>query len=305
MRKNILLKVLLLDLLKNKEIQMIIAISSINRGLSENVSNTFSHCPGFILYDNETQKSEYIYNHCRCSTEQYGPQIAQILINRKTAFIITGEIDEASLRILYAASINVYVGYPGSVENALNDFEKEMLHPIVSNVIDSSNIVNDHISTNLTIPYFDFFNGHLILDGKNILYSDWDFKLSLDACEKAPKNWIYPTNFRNGIYHLRLEILKMKKTDYPIEFEISWRNLPEDEQSNIPHFCSFGPYTSFSNIGIYEHIAKIDDMEKTSLDGSIESWNWESAWDAPFVLIKPYGQDPFPIEFRFYVSIVK
>ena len=49
--------------------------------------------------------------------------------------------------------------------------------------------------------------------------------------------------------------------------------------------------------------AFIDDMEKTSVDGREENWDWTKAWNLPFVLVKPYGQKPFPIKFRITLTI--
>ena len=148
-----------------------------------------------------------------------------------------------------------------------------------------------------------FYDFDLTFDGKNKLYEDWDFILELKPKQKVQKNWISPIDFSHGSYQLKLEVLTIKKVEKPIEFEISWCNFPEDKEPDIPHRCSYGHYCSFLNPGSYEHIAYLDDMELTTVDGNVKKWDWENAWDAPFVLIKPYSQNPFPIEIKVQVNI--
>ena len=199
--------------------------------------------------------------------------------------------------MLQGSSINIYTGYPGTVFEALEKLNIGKLEKI--------KIPPEKISEKIQVNYFNFFNKTLILDGNKRLVEnfDWDFLLKQEATKSSPLNWLLPVDYSTGSYYLMLEVLKMNNTANPVEFEFVWCNLPEQEHKNIPHRCTFGPYCSFTSPGLYQHIARIDDMEKTSVDGIEEDWNWERAYDSPFVLIKPYGQNPFPVEFKIAVYI--
>ena len=66
---------------------------------------------------------------------------------------------------------------------------------------------------------------------------------------------------------------------------------------------SFGQYCRFTTTGIYEYFALLKDSEVTTFDGRIEAWDWESAWNSPFILIKPYNQKPYPLKINIEIHL--
>jgi len=284
---------------------MKIGISSTGRSLVENVYKRFWRSPVYMIYDTKKRNFEYITNYCKYG-ESIGPQVAQILVNKKVKIVITDEIDEVSYNIFKNSSIKVYSGYPGLGKEALANFSKGNLKPVIENSINIKKIEKDlkiKKGFRSKINHFIFLDKALILKGKNRLFEDWEMKLHLDAKKRVPKNWSNPVNYANGIYHLQLEVIEMKKIEKLIEFEFGWCNYIEEKHPNIPHRCTFGYYSNFTSPGVYEHMARIKDMENTSVDGKEENWNWKAGWDSPFCLIKPYGQDPFPVKLRVTVTV--
>ena len=274
---------------------MRIGIPSTNISLTENVYKRFGRCPVYIIYDIESGDCEYIYNYCRYFQKDPGAIAARMFADRDVKAVITEDIDNRSLKVLNESSIEVYSGYPGTCQEALDKYRDGKL-TIISG--DSSKNEKESVFNN-----FVFFQHDLTFEGKHVTYDDWDFIKNLHAGPDIPENWLHPINYAEGSYHLRLEVYEMKNIRNPIELEMGWYNLPEEEHSNIPHLCSFGHYCRVTDSGVYEHIAFIDDMEKTSVDGKEEIWDGTRAWDSPFVLVKPYGQKPFPITFKITLTI--
>lgn len=273
---------------------MKIGIPVVNKSLAENVFKEFGQCPVYIIYDTDNKSSRYIYSYLRYDNNKGGPVAAQIFADGKIDVVITGDIDTRSLSILNNAGIKVFDGFPA--------FGKQAMDRLMENKLEL--IIDKNIAKNINdLKRFLFYDFELTFEGKKRLYEDWDFILKLKPKQKIPENWLSPIDYSRGSYQLKLEIQKMRRVGKPVEFEICWCNFPEDKDSDIPHRCSYGHYCSFSSPGSYEHIACLDDMELTTIDGNIKKWDWKNAWDSPFVLVKPYSQDPFPIKFKIQVTI--
>ena len=281
---------------------MKIGIASTGRSLAENVYKRFGKSPAFLIYDTSTKAINAINNFSKC-LEGCGPQAAQVLIDNKIDSIIIGDIDDRSLGILIKNNVAIYEGYPGTGKEALQKIGENK----IKKINDANQVLNPNKikSSKSEIKKFTFLNLNLTFNQEFVPFEDWCMILHHPVAEKIPSNWISPSNFSEGIYYLKLEVLEMQQIKNPIEFEFGWCNLPEEKHSNIPHRCNFGIYSSIIFSGVYEHIARIKDMENTSVDGREEPWDWESGWDSPFSLIKPYGQDPYPIKLKFMVKIEK
>ncbi len=283
---------------------MKIGFSSTGRSMVENVYKRFGNCPSYLLYDTEVEDLRVIVNYGKYQGG-CGPQAAQLLVNLGVDLVITDEIDDRSYEILYSNNIDIYSGYPGTCEEAMQKLNEGKLNKIKKYISlrGSNNGSNGFESRKSLLSNFKFLDLEVVFKGEKILFSDWELLLHQIPEEKVPQNWIAPVNYADGVYHIRLEVLEMQNTAKPVEFEVSWLNFPEKKHPNIPHRCSFGYYCMFTCPGIYEHIAKIKDMENTSVNGREEPWDWEAGLDSPFCLIKPYGQKPFPVKIKFDVTI--
>ena len=283
---------------------MKIGFSSTGRSMVENVYKRFGNCPVYLILNTEDDGLDIIVNYAKYQGG-CGPQAAQLLINRGVDIIITDEIDDRSFEILTTNEIGIYSGYPGTCAEAMQKYYDGKLLKVKKSSSPGPGFHDNHgvESIRSCLSNFEFLNLEVVFKGEKILFSDWELLLHQKALEGVPSNWLSPINFADGIYHIRLEILEMQDTVNPVEFEISWLNYPEKKHPNIPHRCSFGYYCMFNSPGVYEHIAKIKDMENTSVNGMEEVWNWEAGWESPFCLIKPYGQKPFPVKASFQVTV--
>jgi predicted Fe-Mo cluster-binding NifX family protein len=289
---------------------MKIAIASTGRSLDENVYKRFGNSPAYLIYDISDKSVRAINNFAKCQ-DGCGPQAAQMLVDNEIDTAIIGDIDEKSLEILKTGNIDIYYGYPGMGKEALQKLDegklakineaskakKQQAEPVIKNDTSIAAMKERNIKK------FTFLDLEQTYNGEFIPIEGWCMLLHQPVSGEIPSNWIAPYDFADGIYHLRLEVIDMKKTQKPIEFEFGWCNLPEEKHPNIPHRCNFGIYSSFTTPGVYEHIARIKDMENTSVDGTEEPWDWEAGWASPFTLIKIYKQKPYPVKVRCTVNI--
>ncbi len=261
--------------------------------LTENVHRSFKDAPYYLVYDTDNGFLDQVRNYSRFMSNAEGLFAVQVLIDKSIDVLIAGQISDACREILTEQSVHIFDGYPGTCEEALAKLKDESFHPVNAEQRESSN----------TVVRIDFLRDDFKFQGKDILYDDWDFILNIKPLSSVAKNWQDPIDYENGLYHLRLEVLEMKTTEHPVAFEFVWFNYPEKEDPERLHRCSFGHYCFFSRSGTYEHIAMIKDMEITTISSLEKDWNWKRAWDSPFILIKPYGQDPFPINARISLSL--
>ncbi|MCL5069815.1 MAG: hypothetical protein M1308_02800 [Actinobacteria bacterium] len=279
---------------------MKIGIASTGRSLAENVYKRFGESPAFLIYDTSTKTINAINNFSKC-LKGCGPQAAQVLIDNKIDSVIVGDIDDRSLEILKTNNVAIYKGYPGTGKEALQKINENR----IKKINDAKQALNPNKINSIKseIKKFTFLNLNLTFNKEFVPYEDWCMILNHPVADKVPSNWISPNNFSEGIYYLKLEVLEMQKTKNPIEFEFGWCNFPEEKNSNIPHRCNFGIYSSIIFPGIYEHIARIKDMENTSVDSREEPWDWESGWNSPFSLNIPFSSFYFPVKLKFMVKI--
>ena len=141
-------------------------------------------------------------------------------------------------------------------------------------------------------------------DGSNIVYSDWDFIRPVEARERSPADWTSPINYAGGYYLLCVEVAGLRPAAEPIEIEFGFFNRPETDDADRLERCSLGQYGRFAGPGKWMSFAKLEDMETTTLAGAEGDWDWVHAWHAPFVLLKPFEQDPYPFDIGLTVRIV-
>ena len=106
---------------------MKVAISSSGTTLESNVDTRFGRCPYFIIYDTGDDTFSHIENQSRQAMGGAGVQAAQMIVNQNVEAVITGNIGPNAYKVLSAASISVYSGTTGSVENAIDRLKKDEL----------------------------------------------------------------------------------------------------------------------------------------------------------------------------------
>jgi len=110
---------------------MKIAITTSGTDLNAAVDTRFGRAAGFIVYDTETKAFETADNTQNLNAAQgAGIQTAQNVAATGTKIVITGHCGPKAFRILSASKITVYLAEAGSVQNALDLFEKNGLTEI-------------------------------------------------------------------------------------------------------------------------------------------------------------------------------
>ena len=103
---------------------MKIAISSTNKNIESNVSDTFGRCPYFIITeikDNKIEKTEVIKNENINQASGAGISSAQLIVEKDVKVIITKEVGPRALDVLNQFNVEIYSG-EGIIKDILNDF---------------------------------------------------------------------------------------------------------------------------------------------------------------------------------------
>jgi len=268
---------------------MLVAMCLVGRTLSENLAPSFAGSSYYLLCDPQGHILEEIKNENRDGG--VGLQAAQLLANRGVKTVVCGDLNPACRRLLEAHSVMVFQGFPATGSEAL---QRLAARPVAKPQEDG----DLH-----KVASFQLINGDFTFTGGNVLYDEWDFLLNIDTPPGRPENWLRPSNYAEGMYHLDVQVLEMRQTSGPIAFEFVWLNLPEKSDPQRLHRCSFAHYCYFHRAGRYEHVARIQDMEVTTINSDVRQWDWTRACDSVFILIKPYGQNPFPLTAHVEVTV--
>ena len=106
---------------------MKVAISSSGRTLQSNVDSRFGRCPYFLIYDTDSGDIKAIENQSRQAMGGAGIQAAQMVSDKKVEAVITGNIGPNAFKVLSSASINVFSGVTGTVEEAIEKIKSGQL----------------------------------------------------------------------------------------------------------------------------------------------------------------------------------
>lgn len=273
---------------------MRVGMPAIGKILTENITKDFTDAAYYLIYDSEKDEIEWIMNCCRNRDDFTGLQAAALFLSKDIDTVICGNIRSECKKLLISRGVRVFDGFPGTGEQVLARLTEGRLSEYAQPRSGMGKV---------EVQSFTFLQSTYTFDGKNILYDDWDFIMAVDQSFGIPINWVKPVNYADGAYHLKLVVRNMQSTPQPVAFEFVFFNYPEEEDTERLHRCSFGHYCFFSSPGVYEHLAMVTDMEVTTETSDIREWNWSKAWNSPFILIKPFGHKPFPIEVELTVTL--
>jgi len=103
---------------------MKVAISSRGNTLQSDVDSRFARCPYYIIYDTESESFEAIENKSVMAGGGAGVQASQSLSDMGVEAVISGNIGPSAFRVLSAASIEIYSGATGSIQDVIKKFKK-------------------------------------------------------------------------------------------------------------------------------------------------------------------------------------
>jgi predicted Fe-Mo cluster-binding NifX family protein len=104
---------------------MKIAITATGGALTAQMDSRFGRCAYFIIYDTETKKFNAFSNPAAAFSGGAGPAAARELVKYSVEVLITGHVGMNAEQALAAANIKVVTGYSGTVQEALDAYDKD------------------------------------------------------------------------------------------------------------------------------------------------------------------------------------
>jgi len=106
---------------------MIVCISSNGNTLDAVVSPVFGRCPYYIFYDLDKDTYEAVPNPSIMAGGGAGIQAAQFVVNKGAKAVISGNMGPNAAGVLQSAGIEMLIGEPISVREAVEKFKREEL----------------------------------------------------------------------------------------------------------------------------------------------------------------------------------
>ena len=102
---------------------MKIAVSSQGHDLEAAVDPRFGRAAGFIIYDDQSGRHEYVSNQQNLQAMQgAGIQTAQNVARTGAKAVISGHVGPKAFSALQAGGIDIYLSQSGTVQEALQAF---------------------------------------------------------------------------------------------------------------------------------------------------------------------------------------
>lgn len=112
---------------------MKIGLSSDGNSLSDSFAANFGRCSYFVVYDTTTKEISTVYsNTAQNAAGGAGIQAAQSLLNNQVETVIAPQMGPNAWDVLQGASIKVYTGIIGSIQENIDAFLGEKLKEMTS-----------------------------------------------------------------------------------------------------------------------------------------------------------------------------
>jgi len=106
---------------------MKIAISVTGNDLSAEIDPRFGRAKGFLLVDDAAEGFEYVANPNIDASGGAGIQTAQMVVERGSEAVITGNVGPNAYRVLEAAGVKVFTGASGKADKVLAEHKSGKL----------------------------------------------------------------------------------------------------------------------------------------------------------------------------------
>jgi predicted Fe-Mo cluster-binding NifX family protein len=113
--------------IKRREKQMKICITSEGKTLDAKVDSRFGRCQYFVLVNPETLEFEAIENSNINQAGGAGIQSGQLMASKGIKAILTGNVGPNAFQTLKAGGIDIYTGVSGSVKEAIEAYKSGKL----------------------------------------------------------------------------------------------------------------------------------------------------------------------------------
>ncbi|NLC96674.1 MAG: dinitrogenase iron-molybdenum cofactor biosynthesis protein [Erysipelotrichaceae bacterium] len=106
---------------------MKIAIPVNEKNIETNVCASFGRSPYFLIYDIETQESNFIDNFAASDVGGAGIKAAQIIVDNEVEALLTPRCGEKAAEVLNSADIKIFkTVYPSAKENIQGFIDKKL-----------------------------------------------------------------------------------------------------------------------------------------------------------------------------------
>ena len=102
---------------------MKLCISSTKNDLEGAVDPRFGRCQYFLFVDTDTMDFEAVGNPAFVAGGGAGIQAAQLVVNKGSDVVITGNVGPNAFQALQAAGLKIVTGAQGAVRNVVEDFK--------------------------------------------------------------------------------------------------------------------------------------------------------------------------------------
>ena len=109
---------------------MKIMISSTEKGKNSIVDEKFGRAAHYIIYDSTKNQYNNLFNTAQAGAHGAGPKAAQIAIDEKVDFILTGNLGPKAMRVIEHTNIKAYYLKNGTVKENVELFLKNELEEI-------------------------------------------------------------------------------------------------------------------------------------------------------------------------------
>lgn len=109
---------------------MKIMISSTGTDENSIVDEKFGRAEHYIVYDSTNDQYDHLVNTAQSGAHGAGPKAAQIAIDEKVDYILTGNLGPKAMRVIEHTNIKAYYLKEGTVSDNVNHFLKDTLEEI-------------------------------------------------------------------------------------------------------------------------------------------------------------------------------
>lgn len=113
---------------------MKICVTSTGNDKKFSIDSRFGRCNYFAIYDDKTEKFDFILNPGTNAAQGSGIVAAQKLVDLNVNAVITGKVGPNAMEVLKNSNIKIYRAKGETVEEALASFKEKNLLEITSPV---------------------------------------------------------------------------------------------------------------------------------------------------------------------------